>query len=87
MRQPKGVEILDAVTARALSDKRFKNRLLKNPKAVLRKEGLDIDDDVEIVVLENTGDKIHLVLPSKAPESIDLEEVDIRIIAYHTGGM
>jgi hypothetical protein len=86
MRQPKGVEILDAVTARALSDKRFRNRLLKNPKAVLRKEGLEIPDDVEIVVHENTDDTIHLVLPSGPAQTIDLEEVDITIIAFHTGG-
>lgn len=87
MRQPRGVEILDAVTARALEDPAYKEQLLDNPAEVLSEAGLSIPEGVEIVVHENTADTIHLVLPSQAPTTIDLREVDITIIAFHTGGM
>ena len=87
MRQPKGVEILDAVTAKALDDSDYKRRLKAEPKTVLREEGLVIEEGIEIVIHENTGDTIHLVLPSKLPTSIEIEEIDITIIAHHTGGM
>jgi hypothetical protein len=87
MRQPKGVEILDTVTAKALGDGYYKERLKADPATVLREEGLEIDDGIKIVVHENTGDTIHLVLPSQLPTSIEIEEIDITIIAHHTGGM
>jgi hypothetical protein len=87
MRQPRGVEILDAVTAKALDDDEYKRKLLANPVEVLRDEGLKIDDDIEIKIVENTEDTIYLVLPSKQVDEIDLEEVDITIIAFHTGGI
>jgi hypothetical protein len=87
MRQPKGVEILDTVTARALGDGYYKERLKADPVTVLREEGLEIGDGIKIVVHENTGDTIHLVLPSQLPTSIEIEEIDITIIAHHTGGM
>ncbi|MFL5828417.1 MAG: NHLP leader peptide family natural product precursor [Solirubrobacteraceae bacterium] len=87
MRQPKGVEILDTVTAKALGDGYYKERLKADPVAVLREEGLMIGDGIKIVVHENTGDTIHLVLPSELPTSIEIEEIDITIIAHHTGGM
>jgi hypothetical protein len=87
MRQPKGVEILDAVTAKALDDSDYRQRLIDDPVPVLKQEGLEIGKGIKVVIHENTGDTIHLVLPSQLPASIDIEEIDITIIAHHTGGM
>jgi hypothetical protein len=87
MRQPRGVEILDAVTAKALGSDEYKKQLLDNPAKVLEAEGLEIPDGINIVIHENTEETIHLVLPSKQVDEIDLEEVDITIIAFHTGGI
>jgi hypothetical protein len=87
MRQPRGVEILDSVTAKALDSEDYKRRLLDDPVKVLADEGLTIPEDVTVVIHENTGDTIHLVLPSQLVETITLGEVDLTIVANHTGGM
>lgn len=86
MRQPRGVEILDAVTAKALDSNKYKQQLLADPAAVLTAEGLTIPEGVRVVILENTADTIYLVLPSQVVKTIDLAAVDITIVAHHTGG-
>jgi hypothetical protein len=86
MRQPLGVEILDAVTAKALADGDYKDELIADPVKVLTDEGLTIPDKVEVEILQNTGNKIYLVLPSQMPQAIDLGEVNILMVARHTGG-
>jgi hypothetical protein len=86
MRQPKGVEILDAVTAKALDSEKYKLALLADPVKVLRAEGLTIPDGVDVVIHQNTAKTIHLVLPSRVLKRVDLGEVNITVIACHTGG-
>lgn len=86
MRQPKGVEILDAVTAEALASDKYKRQLLEDPVKVLTDAGLKIPEDVDVVIHENTAHTIHLVLPTRIAESIDLDDVSITVIACHTGG-
>jgi hypothetical protein len=86
MRQPRGVEILDAVTAKALESDEYKRRLLADPDTVLTDAGLTIPEGVRVVILENTADTIYLVLPSHSVDTIDLGAVDITVIACHTGG-
>jgi hypothetical protein len=87
MTEPRGVEILDAVTAKALDDPRYKDDLVKHPVDVLRKAGLTIDDGVDVVIHENTADTIHLVLPERILKTIDFGEVNIVMIACRTGGL
>ena len=86
MRQPKGVEILDTITAKALGSKKYKEELLADPVKVLRAEGLKIPRGVTVEILENTADTIYLVLPRQTAKLIDLGEVNITIVADHTGG-
>jgi hypothetical protein len=87
-RETKGGQILDAVALRAATDTNFRRRLLDDPKAVLAKEGLQISDDVEVVVHRNRPGVINLVLPAgpldKAPK-IPADEVDIGIITLGFG--
>lgn len=86
MRQPKGVEILDAVTAEALASDAYRRQLLDDPVKVLTDAGLEIPKEVNVVIHENTEQTIHLVLPARIAQSIDLDEVSITVIAHHTGG-
>jgi hypothetical protein len=86
MRQPKGIEILDAVTAKALASPTYKRKLRADPVEVLRDEGLTIPPRVRVIIHQNTAKTIHLVLPSQPVETIDFGEVDITVIACHTGG-
>lgn len=86
MRQPKGVEILDAITAKALDNPQYKQELLADPVKVLTREGLTVPAGVNVVVHENTANTVHLALPRQTPASLDFNDVDITTIACHTGG-
>ncbi len=63
----------DAI-AKAWKNKAFKQELLKNPKATLKKEfGTVIPDHIEINVLEETQSSLYLVLPISPLEISDLD--------------
>ena len=86
MRQPKGVEILDAVTAKALGSATYKRQLLANPTKVLSAEGLTIPKGVKVKIHENKRNTVHLVLPSRTAKTINFDDVNIRTVPHHTGG-
>lgn len=63
-----------AMIRRAVSDADFRESLVANPKATLADvSGVAIPDGVEIVVLENSSRRIHIVLP---PTELSLEDLD-----------
>ena len=68
--------------AKAWADEDYKQRLLSDAPSVLREEGLDVPEGMEIKVLENTKSLFHMVLPA-APESEDgaIENVEERLAA------
>lgn len=50
---------------RALEDETFKQELLSNPKAVYAREsGEEVPKELEIEVLQETGNKVYLVFPT-----------------------
>lgn len=55
-----------SVVRRATEDPDFRERLLTNPTATLSELlGDAIPDDVEVVVVENTSTRIHILLPDE----------------------
>jgi hypothetical protein len=69
--------------ARAWDDEPFRQRLLAEPEAVLREEGLDVPEGVEVRVVEDEapGDAdaaAYLRLPPK-PAADDLIEDDLTL--------
>jgi hypothetical protein len=73
---------LGLVVARSLRDKSFKTEFKQNPRRVLEANGVYPPEGVEIVVVENTDARIHLVLPSlplpSAPTYEDMEDLESR---------
>jgi hypothetical protein len=67
------------LVAHVWDDEQLKQRLVHNPAAVLRENGLEVPAGVEIRVVENT-DKVHyLVLPPKPLDSaseLTSEQID-----------
>jgi predicted Zn-dependent protease len=60
---------------RALEDETFKQELISNPQAVYAREsGEEVPKDIEIEVLEESGNKVYLVLPSNPVSAITTEE-------------
>jgi len=64
----------DPVVRRAIEDPEFRERLLADPASAIEEAtGESVPDDVEIVVVENTSQRFHIVLP---PVELDLEAWD-----------
>lgn len=52
------------VTDRAISDNDFRSLLVSNPRDAISQElGVDLPEDVEIVVHESNANTLHLALP------------------------
>ena len=66
------------VVAKAWTDASFKKQLLADPAAALKASGLEVPRGLQVKVVENTDQVLHLVLPAKASGEIsekDLEKV------------
>ena len=61
------------LVARAWSDESLKERLLAEPAAVLEEHGIDVPPGIELMVVEDTDEVCHLVLPP-GPSGDLLEE-------------
>ncbi len=53
----------DRLQEKASRDHHFRTRLHQNPKQVLREEGIDVPDDVEVTVLEFNPKHRYLFIP------------------------
>lgn len=78
----KGHAILQQVAAQAVDDGEFRQRLLEDPKSVLRDAGLQVDDQVNLVVHENNPNEVHLVLPSPPTdaEPLSIDEINVTML-------
>jgi hypothetical protein len=53
------------IVARAWQDESFKRRLLADPAAVLKEEGMELPARVKVKILEDGDQVVHLTLPQK----------------------
>jgi len=68
------------LVAKVWADPQLKARLLSDPKAVLQEQGLPVPPGMQIRVVENTEQVIHLPLPAK-PSKEELSEEDLAQVA------
>jgi len=66
------------IIARCWSDEDFKKKLLADPLAILQADGVILAGGVKVIVLENTDESFHLVIPANPT---DLSDDDLKIIA------
>ena len=70
--------------AKAWKDPKFKASLLRDPRSVIAKEfGVEIPPGVSVSVLEETADKVYLVLPAAPPHvgEGELSDAELEAIA------
>jgi hypothetical protein len=72
---------LAQLIAKAWADDNFKKKLLSDPAAVLKAEGVELPAGMEVHAVEDTETMHHLVIPTKPTE---LSEDDLEKVA---GGM
>lgn len=72
------------LVTQAIQDPAFRQRLVENPKAVLAEQGLEIPDDVQITVLQESPTQYYLVLPAleAPPEGVtELSDAELEAVA------
>jgi hypothetical protein len=52
------------VLIKAAEDPDYKMQLMQDPKAVLQAAGINIPDPINITILENSAEQLHIVIPA-----------------------
>ncbi|MDC3958858.1 NHLP leader peptide family RiPP precursor [Polyangium jinanense] len=68
--------VWDRVVLRAWQDPEFRQKLTDDPNAVLSELGFKIPAGVRFVVVENTPDRRHIVLPSAPSGDVSVLPLD-----------
>ena len=83
---PESEPTIEQILAASATHPELRASLLADPRAALRHFGIEIREGVEIRVVENTPEVLHLALPPGAPpaESDDLSDEQLEAAS---GGM
>lgn len=65
------------IVSRCWQDQAFKNRLLEDPTAVLKEQGIDVAEGIELRILEDTDELFHLTIPVQPIAELSDEELDV----------
>ncbi|MBI4797589.1 MAG: nitrile hydratase subunit alpha [Desulfarculus sp.] len=65
------------VVAKAWADEAYKKKLISDPAAVLRAEGIEAPEGAQINVVEDTAALRHLVLPAMPADAAGLGEAAV----------
>jgi hypothetical protein len=71
MNQEEQTRKISQLIAKCWADEGFKQKVLADPAATLRAEGLELPADLSYVAHENTDKVVHLVIPAKPTELSD----------------
>lgn len=82
MKSPNRDKLAELI-AKAMIDQKLKERLLNNPKEVLKEIGGDFSENEQIKVFENTKNALHFVVPKQ----ILKEQYQIENISQHSGNL
>ena len=58
-------------------DEALKARFMADPKAVLKEHGLDVPDGMDVKVVENADDCVHITLPAPPAGDHDLSDDEL----------
>jgi hypothetical protein len=67
------------IVARAWQEESFKKRLLAEPLAVLKECGVEVPPGIQLRLVEDTNEILHLTLPAKPPG--ELSDADLAAVA------
>jgi len=62
-------------------DEALKARFMSDPKAVLKEHGLEFPDGIDVKVVENAADCVHITLPAAPAGSMELADDELSTAA------
>ena len=68
---------LTQLFAACWKDEALKARFMSDPKAVLKEHGLDVPDGIDVKVVENADDCVHITLPAPPAGHGDLSDDEL----------
>lgn len=72
--------------AKAWEDPKFKRALQDDPNKVLAANGVSIPAGVNVVVVENEPNRLHLVLPAKPGGDVSVGKLDRAAVSDYDPG-
>jgi hypothetical protein len=80
-------EINDLISNFATKNPEYKKALLADPKKVVGMQlGQELPESLNVSVIEDTADMIHMVLPYVPQEGAELSDADLEMVAGGKGG-
>jgi hypothetical protein len=58
-------------------DEAVKQRFMADPKAVLAEYGMDVPDEMDVKVVENAGNCVHITMPAAPGRHSDLSDAEL----------
>ena len=68
---------LTELFAACWKDEALKARFMSDPKAVMKEHGLDVPDGIDVKVVENADDCVHITLPAPPSRHLGLSDADL----------
>lgn len=62
-------------------DDALKKRFMSDPKAVLAEHGLEVPEDIDVRVVENTDNTVHITLPGPPKKPTELSDDELNAAA------
>ena len=79
-------EINDIIAGFATANPEYRRALMANPKDVLaRQMGQQLPDFLQVRVVQDTADTVHLVLPYAPQSGAELSDADLEMVAGGKG--
>ncbi len=75
---------MDKLFAACWKDEALKDRLLSDPRGVLAEYEMPVPDDVEVNVVENGNDRVHITIPAAPPGHDHLSDEELSQVAGGT---
>ena len=68
---------LAALFAACWKDEALKARFMSDPKAVLAERGIDVPDNIDVNVVENSDNTVHITMPKAPGGAIGLSDEEM----------